>query len=187
MVYSCDRRHSEMSRQEIDILMNDRWALLCVFIVSAWHLLAVTCCYCCCWCSAVISVWQVRVEPLDRTVTVWQSTELKGRRDLKIWDDMLSWCYKNRTSITALDLIHIWYLQPIKGSLCGGEWNHAHFRMPQMKPNLGLSYWWRCHHGWGCGSPVWQQHFSEDLDPLTDLRLFCPFFSQKPAGQGHIF
>lgn len=22
-------------------------------------------------------------------------------------------------------LIHIWYLQPIKGSLCGGEWNRA--------------------------------------------------------------
>lgn len=53
-VYSCDRRHSEMSRREIDILMNDRWALLCVLTVSVWRLLAVTCCYCCCSCSAGI-------------------------------------------------------------------------------------------------------------------------------------
>lgn len=30
----CDRRYSEMSQREIDILMNDRWALLCVFTVS---------------------------------------------------------------------------------------------------------------------------------------------------------
>lgn len=35
------------------------------------------------------------------------------------------------TSITAHDVIHIWSLRHIKGSLCGGEWNHAYFRMQE--------------------------------------------------------
>lgn len=70
MVYSCDRRYSEMSRREIDILMNDRCALLCVFTVSVALigsdlLLLLLFVLSCDFLSD-----RLRVELLDRTVTV---------------------------------------------------------------------------------------------------------------------
>lgn len=121
-----DRRYSEMSRQEIDILMNDRWALLCVFTVSAWRLLAVTCCYCCCWCSAVI------FSLTGQSGAAWQDCYCVAERWVKgeeRFKDPRLFQRGTGTSITAHDLIHIRYLQPLKGGLCGGEWKHAHFRM----------------------------------------------------------
>lgn len=83
MVYRFDSRYSEMSQQEVAILMNERWASLCVFTLSVWPVLTV-----------VLTV-QVRLKLHNMTVTVCKGTALekkiseKGRRDTcfspKIW------------------------------------------------------------------------------------------------------
>lgn len=179
MVYSCDRRYSEMSRREINILMNDRWALLCVFTVSVWRLLAVTCCYCCCSCSAVIFCLT------GQSGAAWQDCYCVAEHWVKgeeRFEDLR--LFQRRTGRPLLHFSSIFDIYNLLKAACVVGNESMLILECKNTSNEAKSYWWRwhnsyCHHMWVCGSPVWQQHFSEDLDPLTDLRLFCPFYSRN--------